>query len=396
LIVRADCRHFPGDRPCEYHKAGEVSCGTCDRYAPRGKAILIVKFDAVGDVLRTTSILPSLHREYGRCYITWITSPAAHDLFVGNGLVHEVLSSPADYLPTLLNRNFDIIINPDASRRSCEIASLARGKRKFGFTASPGGVVVPLNQAATDWLDMGGCDDTKKKNSKTYQQILHEMCDIGHGDQRIVLHLTDEEQEARSVLALRIGIDTSRPVIGINTGAGEHWRLKKWRLRGFIDLIDLIIDTTDAQVMLLGGEAERRRNKRIKAHFGQRVSNPAPGDLREFIRLIDLCDVIVTGDTLALHIALGRRKRVAAVFGPTSAAEIDLYGLGIKIVPDIECICCYKTDCDRRPNCMELVSSRQVFSGVMEQLKALSQISMPGPVTTTQAREYSVVGEPGR
>lgn len=387
MMIRTDCRHFPGDRPCQYHKANMVTCRSCDRYASRGTSILVIKFDALGDVLRTTAILPALKGAYDCCNVTWITSPQAVDLFTGNDMVDDVLTSPADYLPVLLNREFDVVINPDASRRPCELAAIAHSGNKLGYAADHRGGVMPLNRAAERWLEMGGNDLKKKANRKTYQEILHEICEVDSDGQHIVLGLTDAEKAGRYDLAAEVGIDPDRPVIGMNTGAGPRWDLKKWKLERFIDLTRLVLDTTDAEVLLLGGEGERERNARIRANFGTRVHNPCPSGLREFIRRIDLCNVVVTGDTLALHAALGLEKRVVALFGPTSAAEIDTYGLGAKIVPELECICCYRVDCGRRPSCMDSISVERVAEALIEQLRRVSYASL---------EQCSVVGEPGR
>ena len=46
-----DCRFFLGDRPCVWHKRSGVLC-TCDHYEKIEERILIVKLDAMGDVLR--------------------------------------------------------------------------------------------------------------------------------------------------------------------------------------------------------------------------------------------------------------------------------------------------------------------------------------------------------
>jgi ADP-heptose:LPS heptosyltransferase len=386
-MVRTDCRHFPGDRPCDYHKAAKTTCLECNHYAPRGTTILVIKMDALGDVLRTTSILPSLHRKYNPCHITWITSPAAADLFVGNTLVDHVLSCSSEYLPQLLNREFDTVINPDAAWQACELAALARSDRKLGFISDQRGEVVALSQAARRWLEMGACDQTKRTNRKTYQQILHEICNLDPRDQHIVLALTDEEEVQREELAVNLGVNLDRPVIGMNTGAGSRWKLKKWRVDGFTELIRLVLDITDAEILLIGGEQEQERNARIRAHFSRRVHWRLDTNLRGLMRQIALCDVVVTGDTLALHAALGLRKRVVAIFGPTSAPEIDIYGLGTKIVPELDCICCYRMDCDRSPTCVDLVSPQWVLDAVLEQLEAGRHMD---------SREHIAVGEPGR
>jgi heptosyltransferase-2 len=364
-----------------------TTCPGCRYYSPLGTSILVIKLEALGDVLRTTSILPALRRRYDPCTITWITSPAAADLFAGNALVDGVYSCSSDYLPILINREFDIVISPDTAWRPRELATLATGDRKLGFISDRSGRVIALNQAAGNWLEMGASDPAKLANGKTYQEILHEICELDPEGQHIVLNLTRSEEAGQEALAVQVGLDPSKPVVGMNTGAGSRWSHKKWRTEGFIELITLLLDATEAEILLLGGELELERNARIKAHFGKRVHTKPDKDLRGFIRQIALCNVVVTGDTLALHSALGLRKRVVAIFGPTSAPEIDVYGQGTKIIPEIDCICCYRTDCDRSPNCMDLVSARHVCDAVLEQLVA-------GPHSDKE--ECFAVGEPGR
>ena len=327
----------------------------------------MVKLDALGDVLRTTSVLPALHRAHGPCSVTWITSRAAVDLFTGNPMVEEVLYTD-EALPLLMAREFDVVINPDASPRSCAIAAAARGRRKYGFVLSAGGSVEPLSEPAEDWLLKGSFDHLKRANRKTYQQVLHEICELDPEGQHIVLELTEEERKCSDGMRRLLEPHSQGPVVGINTGAGARWEHKKWRVDGFISLIDMLLEETDAGVMLLGGAAERERNARIRSHFGSRVTDACQGSLRDFIREVGLCDVVVTGDTLALHVALGLRKRVVAIFGPTSPWEVDIYGQGQKIVPDMDCVCCYRTGCDRKPSCMDMVDARDVFRALMEEL----------------------------
>ena len=87
-----------------------------------------------------------------------------------------------------------------------------------------------------------------------------------------------------------------------------------------------------------------------------------------FAALVGLCNVAVTGDTLAMHVALALGRRVVVLFGPTSAPEIDTYGQGEKVVPDMSCLACYKNACDFVPNCMDLISVDMVRDAVVRQL----------------------------
>jgi heptosyltransferase-2 len=300
------------------------------------------------------------------------------DLFTGNDMVYEVLEAGDGAVPMLAARKFDIVINPDASPMSCAIASMVKGEKKYGFVLSPEGYVESLNRAAEDWLLMGSFDTLKRENRKTYQQVLHDICELDPAGQHIVLELTEAERRSEASMKRLLEPDPHLPIVGVNTGAGARWMHKKWRVDGFIRFIDMLLEETDASVMLLGGTAERERNARIKSHFGSRVADACQTDLRDFIREVDLCDLVVTGDTLALHVALGLNKRVVALFGPTSPWEVDIYGQGQKVVPALDCVCCYKPVCDRSPSCMDVIDARDVFRAVAEELTQLRKEVMIG------------------
>jgi len=62
---------------------------------------------------------------------------------------------------------------------------------------------------------------------------------------------------------------------------------------------------------------------------------------------------------------------MVVLLGPTSATEIDLYGLGTKVTADMDCLCCYRQACDISPNCMESISVDAVCQSVKEQLQSI-------------------------
>src|SRR5207244_3273098 len=120
----------------------------------------------------------------------------------------------------------------------------------------------------------------------------------------------------------RLGVEPSRPSVGLNIGAGGRWELKRWRLEGFIELAERLYER-GAQLVLLGGKAERDRNTELLNASGVPVVDAGTDhDIRRFAALTECCDVVVTGDTLAMHIALALNRRVVVLFGPTSAPEI--------------------------------------------------------------------------
>src|SRR3989339_2221331 len=111
-----NCKYFIFDRPCKYHKQKDIICSNCTYCKKIDKRILIIKLDALGDVLRTLSILPSLKKKYPNSYITWITRKNALPLFKNLDLVDRVIDYEDPLSITLLHTTkFDIVINVDTN-----------------------------------------------------------------------------------------------------------------------------------------------------------------------------------------------------------------------------------------------------------------------------------------
>jgi len=366
--IAFDCRYFLGDRPCVWHKQSGLVC-VCDRYEKIDEHVLIVKLDAIGDVLRTTALLPALREVHPAAAITWITRREAVPLLRGNPYIDEILELDVDAYAHLLARTFDRVINLDASKVSSSLAAAARSPRKDGFLLGPDGHVVATNTAARQWLEAGVFDDVKRSGKATYQDRMAAILGLEGHRHGYVLHLHPNEFEQAREQLVSIGFRPERPTIGLNTGAGGRWPLKQWHEAGYAELIRRLDREHDVQFVLLGGPNEVERNERLKAASHVSLVDPGCGNpLRHFAALVGYCDVVVTGDTLAMHIALALKRRAVILFGPTSAPEIETYGLGEKIIPDMTCLSCYKTSCDFVPNCMDLISVEMVQRAVERQL----------------------------
>jgi heptosyltransferase-2 len=376
--VAADCRFFLGDRPCVWHKRAGATC-TCDYYAPVRERVLIVKLDAMGDVLRTTALLPTIAQAHPDAAIVWLTRAESTPLLENNPFLSEVITYGADSTVHLLARTFDRVINMDAGKVSAGLTSLARAPRKDGFVLDERGYVVATNPAAQAWLEMGIDDGLKHRGTRTYQSWMLDILDAHGAPDRYVLDLRPQEQLAGREHLSSLGLNFDRPIVGLNTGAGGRWELKQWREAGFVDLVRKLGQEYDVQFVLLGGPAEQERNDRLKREAAVPIVDPGcHNPVRHFAALTACCDVVVTGDTLAMHIALALGRRGVVLFGPTSAAEIELYGLGEKVVPDMTCLSCYKMSCDFVPNCMDLISTEMVASAVCRQLTIAGKLMPRG------------------
>ncbi len=340
--------------------------------------ILVIKTAALGDVLRTTSILPGLVKRHPGARITWVTAPIAVDLVRTHPLVHEVIALDARKnvdveacIANLSRRRFERVISLDDEAPLCRLASAMKTTSLHGAFAHPDGTLAYTQDTAA-WFEMGllsvhgkkRADELKVLNQRSQPEIYAAMLGIERGKPE--LHLPAASVEKARAFAAKHAIDPKTPLVGLNTGAGGRWLSKQLPVERTVALARLLEGQLAGRVrfLVLGGESEGERNDAILSGIGAgAIDGGTKNSLFDFAALIELCDVLVTSDSLALHMAVARDVRTVCFFAPTSAAEIELYGLGEKIVSTAPDYCSYKPDADNRS-----ITPERLRDAVMRQL----------------------------
>jgi len=357
-----DCRHFLGDRPCRFKRI----CEGCPEYHPMGKRILIVKLAAIGDVLRTTPLLSGLKRVYPRSHITWVVDQEALPLLKNNPLIDRLLPFDFSALLPLEGEAFDLILGLEKEVRGAALVSKIKALEKRGFGLGENGNIFPLNPASEYAFFLGLSDDLKfYRNERTYPQLIFEMAEIEYRRDEYLLFLGEEDRAFAERFFNKAKLKKGETLIGLNTGAGDVFANKAWTIEGYVKLIRALKKRAKTRLLLLGGPKERDRNREILRKVGgAAIDGRCDNTLGQFAALVNRCELVVTGDTTALHLAVGLGKKIVALFGPTCAQEIELYGRGLKIVSSLSCAPCYRRICSQTPTCMEAVSAAEVLENV--------------------------------
>ncbi len=359
---RLDCRYFLGDRPCKFKR----TCEGCDPYQPMGKRILIVKLAAIGDVLRTTPLLTGLKRAYPQSHITWVVDKEAYPLLKNNPLIDRLLTFDFSSALPLELETFDLVMGLEKEPRGAALVSRVKADVKKGFGLGPEGNIYPLNTASEYAFFLGLSDEEKfYRNQKTYPQLIFEVAELDYQQDEYLLFLSPEDISFAGGVAKKAGLRKGEVVIGLNTGAGGVFANKAWTAEGYVKIIQKLAKEPKTRLLLLGGPSERERNREISKRVkGAVIDTGCENTLGQFAALIGLCDLVVTGDTTALHLAIGLKKKVVAIFGPTCAQEIELYGRGEKILSPLSCAPCYRRKCEVSPNCMEAITVEEVMKSI--------------------------------
>jgi heptosyltransferase-2 len=354
LIIHTDCRHFRGDIPCKPNKEFGVHCDGCDYYDPIKENILVIKLGAAGDVLRTTPILHKLKSEHPQARIWWLTlSPE----LVPATLVDKILKWNSESLEILSEVKFSVLYNLDKDHYACALANRLQADEKMGFLLSEYGVTVPANANALAKYETGVFDDVSIANQRSYPEELFEMCGWKFSGEKYILDRPEEITFA--------GLDLSRPVVGMNTGAGIRWTSRLWSTSHWAELAKKL-HAKGYTVLLLGGPDEDARNKEIQDLSEGSAQYLGYFPLKTFIALVHKCDTIISGVTMAFHIAVALEKKIVLINNIFNKYEFgDLYGLGEIIEPDKPCICYFRGTCiNKEYFCLEHLPVEKVLASV--------------------------------
>ena len=174
---------------------------------------LMVKLNATGDVVRTTTLLRRLQGD-----VTWITAP--NNIVLLDRLAENVRCfSWADRFAAR-DRDYDLVINLEDELETAQFVAGTRYKQLFGSYLNGQG--VSYTDDARGWFDLSlisvhgreKADQLKLQNRRTYQELIF----AGLG-----LRFEGEEYLLPEPAATELAGD-----VAIAPVAGSVWPMKNW------------------------------------------------------------------------------------------------------------------------------------------------------------------------
>ena len=290
---------------------------------------LIIKLNASGDVVRTTTLLRALEGD-----ITWVTAPANTEF-----LAYE--TSPIRCFEwadreRAMDRHYDLVINLEDELQQAQFAGQLRHTRVFGAYLSDTGA-ISYTEDSRAWFDLSlisvygrqQADALKLQNRRTYQDLIFDGLGLTFTGQRYVLP--------------RPKPTTLEGDVAIAPVAGAVWPMKSWayydQLKAALESAGLIVNVLPTRPTLLQHMAD--------------VSNHR---------------CLVGGDSLPMHFALGTGTPCVTLFNCTSPWEIYDYGLQTQLISPLLERFFYKRNFDVAAT--TAIRLEDVFDAVMERVKS--------------------------
>lgn len=268
--------------------------------------ILLIKTGAAGDVVRTTVLLNALQGS-----ITWVIDSRYEPILpIHHPNLHRVVA--LEHAQEVLQHEiFDHTISLEENVDCALLASKIPTKKITGIYLENKRLVYTSDAAG--WYDMSllsalgatAANEAKKQNLHTFQQLLLNMFGLSFNREPYCIYRNTQ-------------IRPDQRLIGIETRVGARWPNKGWS--GYPALINKLQQL---------GYTCRLLEQRKK--------------ITEYLDDIAHCAFIISGDTLAMHVAMAYHIPSIAIFNCTSPAEIYDYGTLKKVVSPLLHQAFYKT-----------------------------------------------------
>lgn len=276
----------------------------------------IGKVPSLGDVLRTTPLLWAVKEKYPDSHITWLVTSNAELLLQGNPLIDRILVWD-EFIPfQLIREKFDILINLEKIAGVCALADMIDAWTKYGFRFES---VSGLYHGYEKGLNFMNYIAKKKSDTPKgyWQQVLIEMMGADWKGQPYIIGYQPKSQATFD--------------IGFNYEVGSKWPVKGMPLNLWKEL---------EQCFLKQGYTVTWQEGKANLH--------------EYMDWINSCRLLISNDSLGMHLAFALKKKVIGLFGPTDASEVYFYTGGKLIQSSSQCSAmpCFDIKCRTGIFCM--------------------------------------------
>lgn len=284
---------------------------------------------SLGDVFRTTAMLHLFKRDN----VTWLTTKEAAPLLVNNPFIERLLVYDLTSTLQLKSEHFDVIVNLEKVPGVCALTDSIHAWKRYGFRFDVKKGTAEAYEHAYEVLANSDDPSLRRKMKKHWIEMLYEMIGTKWDGEGYALGYKPVTKEK---------VD-----IGFNINVGKRWPNKAWPEENWKELEKLI-------------------GKKYSITHQQSL-----GNINGYIDWLNSSRLIITNDSLGLHLAIALGKNVIAMFGPTSEKEVFLFNRGVIIKPSkkLKCMPCFNTICKYDKSCMHYIKPETIYRHIVKLLK---------------------------
>jgi ADP-heptose:LPS heptosyltransferase len=355
--------------------------------------ILLVNITRLGDMIQATPTIAGMKMENPLCHIAVLVEKTFAEVCSHIPNVDEVI--PIDLsmcvqsiaregegiidafeyfdgiIKKLRDEKYDFCLNMSNSAYTALLIRLAGIERMGGWVSDAEG----YRRIESDWARLFAANlffGNRQFNGLNLVDIFRASADVEAHPESLLLSI-DDEALGYACEFLKSGEVSKEgaPLVAIQVGASQVKR--QWAPQKFSELIRHLNQKLGARVVLTGTKAELPLIERVKEGVADLPVLVAAGktNIPQLAAVLSKCDLLVTGDTGTMHVAVAVNVPVVALFLASAFCfETGPYSAGnIVIQPTIECGPCNPNKSCARPDCHDTISPELVTELVSRRLK---------------------------
>ncbi len=297
--------------------------------------ILFVRLSSIGDVLLTTPVIKTVRNKYPDAFLAYLVEDKSEEMVRSNPYLNEVIVFNKSefkliykkhgifqafkyiwqFIKKLKKEEFDLVIDLHSIFRSGLMAFFTFASDKIGINKQLISIVYTSKTEPREDLHV-------------VEENLNLLKLIGIKPEefkREFLLSTNISDESNVKKLLKTnGLNNTKKNIILNPATSR--KNKNWDEGNFALVGDWINNNLNANVILIGGPDDLKKCSRVINFMNSLAFNFAgKTTLKELVELLKKSDLLITGDTGTMHIAVAVNTLQIALFGPTKPKRFGAY-----------------------------------------------------------------------
>ena len=333
--------------------------------------LLIRSTNWIGDAVMTTPAVRAIRKRFPNTHVSLLAKPWVVPVFENSEHIdrlliyddegrHKGIFGKFRLARDLKKYHFDAAILLQNAFEAALITFLAGIPIRIGYNTDARQLLLTHAISCTNEIK-------KEHQTKYYLNILSGI-GMDAGDRDLYLRLRQQDRLQAEKTLMKQGISGDFKWVGINPSA-TFGPAKQWPIDRYARLADLILEHTNARIIVFGGPQDRRLGKDISRKMRHRpIDLSGRTTLGEAMALIERCALFITNDSGLMHVAAALDVPLIAIFGSTNSTTTGPLSSNSRVVQvPMECSPCLKPECPKgHLNCMDQICVDMIFDVAKE------------------------------
>jgi ADP-heptose:LPS heptosyltransferase len=289
-----------------------------DKPGNERRKFLVIKLWAIGDSILTLSLIKGIRESYEGAIIDVLVRKRVKDVFECYPVdsIHN-LDSISDLMKLLrMQHYYDVVFDCEPYLNLSAIFAFLLGKERVGFSKQI------RSRLYTKIIDFNK-EQHMVQNYLDMLRIMGKQYEAQHLEK---LSIPSEDKKRVDDYFLNF---QGKIIVGITPGVAETSKNRMWFEDRFAELADRIIDILKCEVIFVDSPSNKKIVDKVISKMKQKPLNSVGMfTLKETFYLISGCNMFISNDSGAMHIAAAQGCRTIGLFGPNTPVLWGPYGIG--------------------------------------------------------------------